>query len=176
MTVVLTDAALIQALATRSVCHLRAAKSAPDTPPLDDETLIAALARHPEPRLREALIALFIRHPEYAARVESLAAILEPSARETLQHMYTAAVYLQRFWRGALSIYLGRFTLLPDYFGQSLLGLREPDERFGEAGLRALAEHFKQKTGDEWLSAYESAMNLLLDQLRLELRRAEQVG
>ena len=167
-----SDATLAQQLARLGVRHLRVFQAGDDAPPLAVETLIARLAQHPDPRFREALIVLFIRRPAYAALVTSVASRLEPADTEVLRHMYTAAVYLQRLWRGALSIYLGDFPLLPDYFGLAFFGLPAPDEYFGEAGLRALADVFKARTGDEWLSAYDAVMNLLLEQLRLEVEMA----
>jgi hypothetical protein len=84
-------------------------------------------------------------------------------------YTYTAAVYLQRFWRSTLKLLMGDFSLLPDHFGQSEFGLPSPDEYFGEAGLRALADHFQQKTGYEWLSAYQTIMSLFLQQLSLDM-------
>ena len=68
-------------LAQRGVRYLRVAEAIGDARPLDTETLIAALARHPEPRLREALIPLFIRHPEYAPIIPRLVAALERRRR-----------------------------------------------------------------------------------------------
>ena len=67
-------------------------------------------------------------------------------------------------------MYLGGFPLLPDYFGRAHYRLPAPDERFGEAGLRGLARLYTDKTGLDWLSVYESTMNLFLQQLNLEQR------
>ncbi|MBI1801986.1 MAG: hypothetical protein HYR71_10210 [Chloroflexi bacterium] len=167
---------LIQQLAERGVRHLRAAAVPAQRDPLDTRALISALAQHPEPRLREALIPLFLRHPADAPLVPGLTAALDPPARLTLQHMYTAAVYLQRLWREALSLYLGGFPLLPNYFGQTEFGLPDANEYFGEAGLRALARHFEAVTGYEWLSAYQSIVNLMLEQLSLESFDVQPVG
>lgn len=164
----LDNSALIEQLALQGVRHLRAVEAPPASPSLSTATLITELARHTEPRFREALIALFIRHPEHSALVPGLVAALEPPPATVLRHMYTAAVYLQRLWHGTLGLYLGNFSLLPDYFGRRVFYLPSPDEHFGELGLRALAELFQRRTGDEWLSAYESVMNLLLNQFRLE--------
>ncbi len=136
---------------------------------MEPPSFIAALAQHEEPRVREALIPLFLRHPTYSQYVPELAAI-EPEPLH-LRHLYTAAVYLQRLWRGTLGIYLGDFAILPDYFGQQEFALPHPDEHFGELGLRLLAELFRQKTGYNWLSTYNSAMSLFLTQLRLERYR-----
>ncbi|MBI4772512.1 MAG: hypothetical protein HY784_19290 [Chloroflexi bacterium] len=111
---------------------------------------------------------LFLRRPEHSSLVPELVVKLEPSAGEVLRHMYTAAVYLQRLWRGALSLYLDEQFLLPDHFGRAEFGLPPPDDCFGEAGLRELARLFEARTGAEWLSAYQTTMSLFLQQLRLE--------
>src|SRR5687767_5029469 len=153
--------ALVAVLAQLDIRHLRTATSAK---PLAKEPdfLIAALAQDPSPRLREALIPLFLRHPQFASFVPEIEAALSPEARLTLRHFYTAAVYLQRLWRGKIEMYLGPLPLLPDYFGQSEWNLPAPTEHYGEAGLRCLAEHFRAETGDNWLSTYQTAMSLFL--------------
>lgn len=135
---------------------------------LSPHSLLAALAQHSDPRVREALIPLFLRHPEYASFVPALVAQLPPEGATVLRHFYTAAVYLQRLWRTTLGIYLGEFPLLPDTFGQAEFNLPAPDVHFGEAGLRELAKRFEAETGYDWLSVYESAISLFLAQLRLE--------
>jgi len=162
------NATLIEQLAIRGVRHLRAATAGDGSSELSDEALIVELAAHPDPRFREALIALFLRHPEYAPAVHRLAASEDSPTETVLQHMYTAAVYLQRLWKGTLGLYLGEMAWLPDYFGSATYGLPPPEEHFGEAGLRALADLFRQTTGMEWLSAYQSAAAHLLTSLRLE--------
>ncbi|MEK9163886.1 MAG: hypothetical protein AAB342_00870 [Chloroflexota bacterium] len=164
----LDSSVLISQLASQGVRHLRSAKVTAATATLNTDALIAELARRPEPRLREALIPLFIRHPEYSEMAMQLVESLEPSASEALAHMYTAAVYLQRFWRGTLGLYLKSLTLLPNYFGEPKYKLPGENDHFGESGLRALAKLYEEKTGYNWLSAYQSAITLLLDQLVLE--------
>ncbi|MBI1878398.1 MAG: hypothetical protein HYR94_09260 [Chloroflexi bacterium] len=158
---------LVATLAQLGVRYLRPVTSAN---PLsqDPDFLIPALAQHPAPRLHEALMLLFLRHPEFARHVPDIEATLPAAARLILRHFYTAAVYLQRLWRGKLEMYLGPLPSLPDYFGQSEWHLPAPTEHYGEAGLRCLAEHFRAKTGDNWLSTYQAAMSLFLNQLRLE--------
>lgn len=160
-------AALIEQLAAHDIRHLRPWQQEGAPSPQSPTGLIAALAAHPEPRLREALIVLFLRQPTYAQFVPELVDELQNEAALTLRHFYTAAVYLQRLWRSTLGIYLGAFPLLPDYFGQSEFGLPAPDDHFGEAGLRALAALFEEKTGYDWLSTYHAAIALLLAQLSL---------
>ena len=136
---------------------------------VDPTNLIATIAQHSSPRVHEALIPLFLRHPEFASYVPNLVAILPSAAGMTLRHLYTAAVYLQRLWRGKLEMYLGSSPLLPDYFGQSEWGLPAPTEHFGEAGLRVLAEQLRSKTGFNWLSTYQTVISLYLTQLRLKV-------
>ena len=163
---------LIGQLAQHGIKHLRAVgqtgESTATNPATDVAMLITALARHPQPRLREALIPLFLRHPEYANFVPAAVATLDSEAALRLRHLYTAAVYLQRLWQTTLTLYLGEFAPLPDFFGETYYQLPSPEERFGEAGLRVLAAHFKQRTGFDWLSVYNSTISLLLKQLSLE--------
>jgi hypothetical protein len=158
---------LITALADHDIRHLLSVEVARPLS-LDPAELIIGLAQHPEPRLREALIPLFLRHPEYAPAMLSAMDQLSSPAALTLRHFYTAAAYLQRLWQGTLGLYLGSFRALPDYFGQSEFDLPAPEKHFGEAGLRQLARFFEEKTGDNWLSTYESVMELFLTQLALE--------
>ncbi len=159
---------LIAQLATQDVRHLRAVKAVEPILDFKPESLMADLACHTDPRLREALILLFLRQPTYASYVPELVDALDANASLTLRHMYTAAVYLQRLWRSTLGLYLGEFPWLPDYFGQSEFGLPAPDLHFGEAGLRALAALFQEKTGYERLTAYHAAIALLFAQLSFE--------
>ena len=161
------SATLAATLAMLGVEHLRTATAA-EPVSIPAPTFIGALAKHQDPRVREALIPLFLRHPTYAQHVPQLAATLPPIASMTLRHMYTAAVYLQRLWRGTIGIYLGDFAMLPEYFGQQEFGLPHPNDHFGELGLRVLADLFRQKTGYNWLSTYESVISLFLIQLELE--------
>ena len=164
------SAALVATLNQYGVRYLRTATATSTgsvqavTPlSLTPETLITAIVQHSEPRIREALILLFLRQPTFAQYVLELVETLPETAATTLQHFYTAAVYLQRLWRGKIEIYLGPLPLLPDYFGQPLWSLPSPTEHYGEAGLRVLARQFQAKTGDNWLSTYQSAMSLFFN-------------
>jgi hypothetical protein len=131
------------------------------------------LASHADPRLREALIPLFLRHPDLAACATELVRRLEPAAADTLRHFFTAAVFLQRLWLGTLQLHLGSFPLLPDHFGQRYYQLPAPDVKSGEAGLRGLARLYADRTGMDWLSVYQTTMNLLLQQLSLDEARRD---
>ena len=164
------DASLIGALRAHGVRHLAVAEPAAPYNAITSTDLVTHLADHPDPRLREALIPLFLRQPELADQTPGLVDRLPPLAANVLRHFYTAAVYLQRFWLSTLRMHLGGFPLLPDYFGRAHYGLPGPDDRFGEAGLRGLARLYTDKTGLDWLSVYESMMNLFLQQLNLEQR------
>lgn len=148
--------------------HLSVAESATPYEAIDATILVASLAGHADPRLREALIPLFLRHPELAGQAAALARRLDPAAADTLRHFYTAAVYLQRLWLSTLRMHLGSFALLPDHFGQAYYGLAAPDVKFGEMGLRELGRLHAAKTGFDWLSAYQTTMNLFLQQLHLD--------
>jgi hypothetical protein len=158
---------LAAALAQLDVHYLRT-PTAVKVSPIDPAALIAALAQNPSPRTHEALIPLFLRHPDFARYVPDLVEELPPKASLLLRHLYTAAVYLQHLWRGKLEMYLGAFPLLPDYFGQPEWGLPAPSEHFGEAGLRALAEQHRAKTGFNWLNNYHTIIAHYLNQLRLK--------
>ena len=167
MTVLMENAHLAAALEAVGVRYIRS--SAPvRSGALPPQTLIRALASHPEPRFRETLISLFLRHPEYSVFVPDLAASLDAGPAAHLRHLYTAAVYLQRMWQTTLRLYLGDFPLLPDYFGASEFGLPAPETYFGEPGLRALADQIQARTGFAWWNVYQTVIQLFLSQLSLE--------
>jgi hypothetical protein len=157
---------LVAALRERGVDYLAPGDAQGE--PVSDEALIAALAEHDDPRLRQALIALFMLHPQLAPLVPPLRVRLgAPAAVELLAH-YMAAVYLQSMWRIRLDHYLPPTPDLPDYFSQSL-GLPGPDDEYGKAGLYALAAwHSAHAPGRaNHLSEYEGVAELLLDRLWL---------
>ncbi len=162
------DGFLVAGLERNGVRHLSVAEPGATYAAIDATALISRLAGHPDPRLREALIPLFLRQPDLAKLVPGLVDKLDPSEANVLRHFYTAAVYLQRLWLTTLGMHLGRFPLLPDHFGEATYHLPPPGEHFGEAGLRRLAEINADKTGFEWLSVYQTTMNLFLQQLSLD--------
>ncbi|MBE2234584.1 MAG: hypothetical protein IAE85_13915 [Anaerolinea sp.] len=165
------DATLVNALGAVGLRHLSIAEPAAPYEAVDATTLVAGLAGHADPRLREALMPLFLRHPDLAVRATELVERLEPEAADTLRHFYTAAVFLQRLWLSTLRLHLGNFPLLSDHFGQRYYHLSAPDVKFGEAGLRGLARLYADKTGMDWLSVYQATMTLFLQQLSLDEAR-----
>ncbi len=167
--------ALVAALRARGVDYL--APSDAQGLPLSDEVLIASLAAHPDPRLRQALIALFMLHPPIAPLVAPLAARLAPAAAVELKAHYLAAVYLQCMWRIRLDHYLPPTPDLPDYFSASL-GLPDALDEYGKAGLYALAEwHSAHAPGRaNHLSEYEGVAELLLADIRLKARHVASAG
>src|SRR5438309_6874367 len=95
---------LVAALRERGVDYL--APSDAQGQPVSDETLIASLAAHDNPRLIQAQIALFLLHPSMATLVLALRAQLSATAQVELLAHYMAAVYLQSMWRIRLDHYL----------------------------------------------------------------------
>lgn len=156
---------LIAALRQCGIRYLMAVDASASSPTIDLPELVGRLAAHPEPRLREALIPLFIRTGNSSETVKLALTDKTPQEREIIQHMYTAAAYLQRLWHSTLGIYLDDLQLLPDLFGQTQYHLPAPTEDYGEAGLRSLAAYFQERTGYDWLSTYESVVSLFLQQL-----------
>jgi hypothetical protein len=134
-----------------------------------DEELMVALLASPDARLQLALVTLFIRHPELADGVSALVRKLSPLQALELQTLYMAAVYLQRLWLTRLSFYLGEFSLLPDLYSRQL-DLPPADERFGKAGLHALAEVWAARSPYPFnrLASLNKMMELFFEQLKLE--------
>jgi hypothetical protein len=160
---------LVAALRQRGVDYL--APSDAQGAPLDDAALIAALAAHDDPRLRQALIALFLVHPELASLVPALRPTLaEPAATELVAH-YMAAVYLQSMWAIRLGHYQAPLVALPDYYSREL-GLPHPDELYGRAGLYALADWHtvhRRERGNA-LSEYDGTFSLIIERIKSRAR------
>lgn len=154
-------------LAAWEVPYLRGVE---EVEPLDisAENLIALLASTPNPRVNEALIPFFLRYPQYHSSVRQLVQQLNHDAATTLKRLYTAVVYLQRYCRTALSIYLNDLMILPDYFGQTEFGLDAPSAFFGELGLRQLSQNLHRETGYEWFQLFENALNLSLKMFQMQ--------
>jgi hypothetical protein len=135
--------------------------------PMPDEILIASLATHGDPRLRQALIGVFLLHPSLAVLVPYIAATLDEQAHRELTAYYTAAVYLQTMWRIRLARYLPAGHDLPDYFS-SALSLPPREDEYGKAGLYALAEWHAShaRFPYNYISSYAGVMDLLFASLK----------
>ncbi len=168
-----SDSDLIAGLEARGVRYLRPATISPAHQAIPTPELVARLASHPAPRFRETLIPLFLAHPEYAELLPACTAALPPDTAVVLKHFYTAAVYLQRMWRGNLESLLGAFPDLPDHYGQSEFKLPAPDDYFGEKGLRQLARCFEALTGANWWQTYQDVIELFMKQLGLRMAQVE---
>jgi hypothetical protein len=172
---------LVAALRVRGVDYL--APSDAQGAQVDDETLIASLAAHENPRLVQALIALLLVHPELAPQVPPLRGRLagaaggSANAEVELLADYMAAVYLQSMWRIRLNHYLPPTPDLPDYFSAEL-GLPDREELYGEMGLYALAEWHRGHAHDHFnhLSEYMGVADLLLEDIKLKARRVATAG
>ena len=159
---------LVAALRLRGVDYL-APSDAELQHSVTDDTLIASLAAHADPRLRQALIALFLLHPGLARFVRDVRSTLAPSVSCELVAFYTAAVYLQRMWRVRLGHYLTDSSELPDLFSDEF-GLPRPAEGHGKFGLHALAEwHAAQSPAPgNHLSEYQSVVDHVFASLKLK--------
>ena len=133
-----------------------------DLPP---EQLIAALVGDRGPRVEYSVIPLLMRHPEFAAVVPALAGSLPVARAELLRRHYMAAIYLQRMYRPALEIYLGKKPNLPDYFSAEM-GLPSPDEYYGEVGLRQLV--YRLPPPINWWLSYLDPVQMFIRTLSLE--------
>ncbi len=116
-----------------------------------------ALARTSDPRVRDAVISVLLLHPELAgaaksaietARLSGDEQIAEQIA-EQLVTLALATLYLRRIWYAPLSL-VGIHARTPEepfaaYWRERRLPAPQVD--FGEAGLRALAEWERQRTG-----------------------------
>jgi hypothetical protein len=129
---------LVAELRARGIGHL-APSDAARTMPLDDDSLLASLAAHGDPRLRQSLIALFLVHPDLATRVPALRARLDPPVALDLATYYSAAVFLQRMWSIRLKRTVRDYRELPDVYSHEL-GLPPASQAHGKPGLHALAE------------------------------------
>lgn len=136
---------------------------------LSTEELIVCLAKSTDPRLRLALVSFFILYPQTAHQVPHLVEKLEDPARTELIAFYMAAVYLQRFWRTRLRLYLGDSPELPDLYSHAF-SLPKADDRHGKNGLYALADWHANRSPYFFnrLASYHKVMDLLFEQLKME--------
>ncbi len=167
MEVVMDRERLVAALRRRGIDWL--APSDAQGAPVPDALLLASLATHDDPRLRQALIGLFLVQPALAVLVPCVAATLDQQASRELQAYYTAAVYLQTMWRIRLARYLPAMLELPDYFSQTL-SLPPREDEYGKAGLYALAEwHASQALfAYNYRSVYAGVLDLLCASLKMQ--------
>jgi hypothetical protein len=163
---------LVRALRERGVRYLTAGPrdqahtgdaGPPDVPP---EALLEGLARSPDARLRYTVAPLLLVHPELAPHVRELARRLAPPARDVLVEAYVAAVYLQRAWRTRLRRFFGEQPALPPLWIREV-GLPDPEERFGMAGLAALRAR-QRRGATARRGIYEQAALNLFGQLVAE--------
>ncbi len=140
--------------------------------PLAPQALLEQLAASDDARLRVSLIPLFILHPSLARWVPVVLPEMDEPARRELITAYMAAVYLQRMWSIRLGLYLPEMDWLPDLFSADL-GLPPPEERYGKAGLYALAgwRATASPYPFNWLASWQRVMDLLIEQLKQEQRR-----
>lgn len=136
---------LVAALRERGIAYLAPGDAKSTEAITSDEDLILALVEANDVRLHLALVTLFIRHPQLANCIPTLIKKIPSSQVLELQTLYMAAVYLQRLWATRLSFYLDNITLLPDLYSHQL-NLPSADERFGKAGLHALAEQWTARS------------------------------
>jgi hypothetical protein len=169
MTIIEDRERLVAALRARGVDYLAPRDAA--GAPVDDESLVASLAAHDDPRLRQALCALFMVQPGLAPLAPRLVETLPRAAAVELTAQYMAAVYLREMWGIRLERYCPGLSGLPDFFSQRL-GLPPPVEGHGKVGLHALAGWQAQQSGvrANHLSEYEHTAELMLAQLKLAWR------
>lgn len=161
---------LVAELRQRGVGYLAPSDAQIDTPS-SDACLIEAILSQSEARLKLALICWLIRKPSLANSMPAVLSRLSAEPALELQILYTAALYLQRFWWSQLGLYLPEQTYLPDLYSNSL-GLPSPNERFGKVGLVALADFWAAKSAYPFnrLASLHKTFALFLEQLSREAR------
>ena len=163
---------LVAALHERGVNWLAPSDARGESIP--DAALIVSLASHDDPRLRAALTGLFVLYPELALCLTEALRPLTLAVHDELMARYMAAVYLQRFWRTRLGLYLGSFIELPDLYSKTL-GLPDAKEGFGKIGLHMLAEWHQQRTSPIYnrLAEYQQQIDLVFAALKLRAHKHE---
>lgn len=173
-----TTAQLVDALRAWDVAYLtlgrRTKQAAQDetTKRPSATTLMRALARSDEPRVRDALIGLLLLHPEIAADVVRVVADARATGEDELAErivtLALAALYLQRIWWFEWALAYGA----PPQLDETLFrpwrlqrGLPAPVVGYGEPGLRQLASYEQRRTGtltnfaDDWQNQAQHALN-----------------
>jgi len=140
---------LVDRLAAHNVTHLGggsvdAGRASPYVGPysVDLMQLVRALARAPEPRLRDGLIALLLRHPEHAAAVRGVLSSMEARdpARYAITARLLAAAALQREHAATWARALPGYPLIDVGDLVTALDLPAPEEDDGRALLTAAQE------------------------------------
>ncbi|MBP7692360.1 MAG: hypothetical protein KA764_10605 [Anaerolineales bacterium] len=151
-------------LGVRHLVRLHPDRPASPIPPAD---LIAALARHPEARMRGALIPLFLRRPSFSQYVPAIQAGLTGAAADTLRLYYQAAVYLRSEVAADLRQFSDDGAALPDLFSE-ILGVPAPGAVPAASALEALGAVHARLTGRayNWVGTYRQSLPVFLRQLR----------
>ena len=121
----------------------------------DPAWMAAALIVSSAPRVRLAVTAFYLKNPGEAASVQSALPVLQPKAALLLKYYYTAAVYLEQYWRSALN--RSGQKPLPDLFSREL-GLPSPQALHGRFGLYHLEEKLRLHAGEalDFRSSFEA--------------------
>lgn len=156
-----TTAQIVDALRAYGVHYLTASRH--DERASDKETtltrppissLLRALARSREPRVRDAMIGLLLLHPEIARDVVLVASRVRSQGEDRLAEqiitLALASLYLQRIWWFQLALSYGESPALDEsLFAPWWLerDLPPPSIGYGEPGLRRLAVYEQQRAG-----------------------------
>ncbi len=160
---------LVAQLRERGITYLAPSDAVATEATPSDAALLVALVEQADARLQLALIPLLLRHPELAECVCAVVHQSNPKLSLELQTLYMAAVYLQRYWKTRLGLYLDTRTQLPDLFSRQL-DLPPAEERFGKNGLYDLADAWQARSRYPFdrLAALNNVMDLFFEQLKLE--------
>src|SRR6185312_13723635 len=117
-------------------------------------SVLHALARSDEPRVRDAMIGLLLLHPEFANDVVGVVAQARLQGEDELAEqaitLALAAIYLQRIWYVQLAL---AYQTPPALVEASFMSWRlarnlpPPAIGYGELGLRWLAAYERDRTG-----------------------------
>lgn len=156
-----TTAQIVEALRVYGINYLavgrngeRAAGKGKANARLPISSVLHALARSDEPRVRDAMIGLLLLHPEFANDVVGVVAQTriqgEAELAEQAITLALAASYLQRIWYVQLSLaYQTSLALVEGSFMPwwQVRNLPPPSSGYGEPGLQRLAAYERGRTG-----------------------------
>ena len=156
-----TTAQIVEALRVYGINYLavgrngeRAAGKGKANARLPISSVLHALARSDEPRVRDAMIGLLLLHPEFANDVVGVVAQTriqgEAELAEQAITLALAASYLQRIWYVQLSLaYQTSLALVEGSFMPwwQVRNLPPPTSGYGEPGLQRLAAYERGRTG-----------------------------